>query len=83
MNMEQLASAIAARMPPIIPVSIDLWSATEIAAYLKRDRRTTAEKIVYLPGFPSAIRLPSTGKKKSHPLWPAREVIAWAEKWQA
>lgn len=82
MNIDQLASAVAARLPPVIPISVDLWSATEIAAYLKRDRRTTAEKLVYLPGFPAAIRLPSTGTKKAHPLWKARDVIAWAEKFQ-
>ena len=82
-DYDRLAKAIAARMPPVIPISVDAWSATEIAAYLKRTRRTVAEKTVYLPGFPRPIRLPSTSKKEAaHPLWKARDVIAWAEKFQ-
>lgn len=68
------------RQPPL-PVEIDLWSADEIARYLKRERRTVMESYACLPNFPKAIRLPSKGVR-GQPLWKASEVIAWAERYQ-
>ena len=66
---------------PQIPISIDLWSKDEIAAYLKLRPRTVRERTTKLPGFPQAIYLPS-GKGRGHPLWKAKEVIEWALKHQ-
>jgi prophage regulatory protein len=80
--INELAAAIAQQIPAAIPLSVDLWSTNEIAAYLKRGRREVAERIVALPGFPQAIRLPTTNRTKSHPLWKAVEVIAWTERHQ-
>jgi hypothetical protein len=81
-DITALAQAVASQIRPAIPVEIDLWSAVEVAAFLKRDIRTTREKIAALPGFPQAIRLPAPSGGRGHPLWKAREVIAWAEKYQ-
>lgn len=68
---------------PQIPVALDLWSKDEIAAYIKQNPRTVAERTTKLPGFPQAIYLPTqSGKGRAHPLWKAKEVIAWAEKHQ-
>lgn len=80
--IDQLATALAGRITPAIPVDIDLWSSEEIARYLKRDRRQVIERIAALPDFPKAIRLPTTGARGSNPLWKAAEVIAWANKYQ-
>ena len=68
---------------PQIPISIDLWSKDEIAAYLKLGPRTVRERTTKLPGFPQAIYLPTqSGKGRAHPLWKAKEVIEWAVKHQ-
>jgi hypothetical protein len=80
--IERLAEEIAMRIRPAIPLSIDLWDAETIGAYLKKSSRQVRERYAPLPGFPQAIRLPSGGAEKSHPLWKALEVIKWAEKYQ-
>ena len=78
--IDQLAIAIADRVVPQIPVSIDLWSSKECAAYLKVSPRTFLESYACKPGFPAAIRLPSRGTHKGMPRWKAVEVIKWVEK---
>ena len=84
--IDQLAKAIAERVRPEIPLSIALWDAGMIAAYLTVSRRKVLEHYAAMPGFPQAIRLPSgrpSGKSvKSHPRWKAEEIIGWAEKLQ-
>ncbi len=72
---------LLSNLTPRIPVDVDLWSTKEIGLYLKRSPEVVAERIVTLPDFPQAIRLPS-GKGRGRPLWKARQVIAWAEKYQ-
>lgn len=80
--IDQLAEAIALHMPTPIPLSVDLWSSKEIAAYLKKSEREVIERVVVVPGFPQAIRLPTLRGSKSHPRWKAIEVIEWAERHQ-
>lgn len=75
-------NTIANKPNAVVPLEIALWSGDEIAAYLKRDRRTVMEKLACLPNFPKAIRLPSATGGKGQPLWKAREVIKWAESYQ-
>ncbi|APZ42647.1 hypothetical protein [Acidihalobacter ferrooxydans] len=71
------------RLSPRIPVQIDLWSVREIAAYLKRSDAVVRDRIVAIPDFPPAIRLPTaSGIGRGQPLWKARDVIAWAENYQ-
>ena len=65
-----------------LPIDIQLWSATEIAEYLRREERTVAEKIVFLPDFPKPIRIPTPEGRKGHRLFKAIEVIRWAESHQ-
>lgn len=78
--IDEIASAVLARTR--IPLDIDLWDTETIANYLKRSVRQVSERIVCLPTFPRAIRIPSGGPGRSQPLWKATEVIAWAEKHQ-
>jgi len=80
--IDQLATAIAQHMPTPIPLSVDLWGAKEIAAYIKLSERVVIERVVTVSGFPQAIRLPTQRGTKGHPRWKASEVIAWAEKHQ-
>lgn len=76
--VEKLAHALSERMRPSIPLAVDLWDIATVAQYLKRDAKVVRERIVVLPDFPKAIRLPAA-KGRAHPLYKAAEVIAWAE----
>lgn len=78
-EIEEFARKIAEAVRPTLPVEIDLWDVKTIAAYLKRDTAVVRERIVCLPSFPAAIRLPNIKGQRMHPLWKASEVIAWAE----
>ena len=81
-QLDMLLDAIS-NLSPRIPITVDLWSIKEIAAYLKRSEAVVRERITALPGFPQAIRLPVLGSKgRGQPLWKAKEVIAWTEKHQ-
>lgn len=76
----RLANELAKHMQPAIPLDVDLWDIKHIAQYLKRDDDVVRERIVCLPTFPKAIRLPNTKGTRSRPLWKAVEVISWTEK---
>jgi hypothetical protein len=81
-DMARLIEAISG-LQTRIPITIDLWTVKEIGAYLKRSSAVVRERIVSTPGFPPAIYLPSGGGRgRRHPLWKAKEVIAWVEKHQ-
>lgn len=87
--LDRLADAVAKRVQPALPVAIDLWDVEAIGAFLKRAPKVVRERIVTLPDFPKAIRLPSvqSGKTdekpvRSLPLWEAAEVIAWARSYK-
>jgi predicted DNA-binding transcriptional regulator AlpA len=64
----------------MIQIEHDLWDVEAIAKYLKMAESYVGNRIVCLPDFPQAIRLP-TGKR-SHPRWKAIEVIRWVEQFQ-
>lgn len=53
-----------------------LWTADDVAAYLKRSPRKVLERMRYKEGFPQAILLPVS--KRPHPLWVPSEIRAWA-----
>jgi hypothetical protein len=76
---EKLAAAMAAQLPPPIPIEIDLWDVATIARLLKRNESQVRNRIVCLPDFPKAIRLPVTGGPR---LYRAAEVVAWVGKYQ-
>ncbi len=80
--IDQLAAAVAARISPAIPLEFDLWSAAEIAAWLKVGTDQVLERYAPLPDFPKAIRLPTPDGGRGRPRWKAAEVIAWAEKYK-
>lgn len=77
----RLADAVSARISKI-PLSVDLWSSAEIGFYLKLSPRVITERYAPLPDFPKAIRLPSSSGGHGHPRWRARDIIAWAGKYQ-
>lgn len=78
----KLAVELARQLRSPIPLTIDLWDVGTIAKYLKREDASVRERIICLPDFPKAIRLPSQTGRRGHPLYKATEVIAWVEKFK-
>lgn len=77
--IERLATALAAQLPPPIPIEIDLWDVATIARLLKRNESQVRNRLVCLPDFPKAIRLPVPSGPR---LYRAAEVLAWVSKYQ-
>lgn len=77
--IERLAAALATQLPPPMPPEIDLWDVATIARLLKRNESQVRNRIVCLPDFPKAIRLPVPSGPR---LYRAAEVLAWAGKYQ-
>ena len=79
-DIDDLVKALK-RLSPHVSAEYDFWSTREIAFLLKRSENVVRDHIVHIPDFPPAYRLPSRNNlKKSHPLWKAKEVLAWIEK---
>jgi hypothetical protein len=77
--LEKLIEAIGALARPAVPIDIAFWDIDMVAAYLCREAQHVRTRVACLPGFPEVIRLPSSGAGRSHPLYRASEVQAWAE----
>lgn len=60
----------------------ELWTVEDIASFLKRKKRYVGERLVNMPGFPQAIRLPAPTGGRGNPLWKAAEIYAWVDKFQ-
>jgi hypothetical protein len=80
--IDLLAVAVAKQVRPAISIDIALWDIATIAAYLNRGESQVRERLACLPDFPKAIRLPSASAARGHALYKAKEVIAWAAKYQ-
>ena len=78
LELELLANLIAERLPPPIPLSIQLWDGDQVARYLQMDARYVKEKLLVLPTAPAAIRI----NGKSNPKYKAMQIVAWAEAFQ-
>jgi len=76
--IEKLVIALAAQLPPPIPIEIGLWDMTTIAHLLKRNESQVRNRIVCLPNFPKAIPLLATGGPR---LYCAAEALAWVGKY--
>jgi hypothetical protein len=78
MSAEELMERLFERLSkPMMPVSMDLWDTSHIAAYLKRSEDYIRKEVVSLPSFPRPVRLPVHGRAQA--LYKAREVTKWAE----
>lgn len=80
--IQQVAAALAAQLQPPIPVAIDLWDVATIARVLKRSETQVRNRMICLPDFPKAIRLPAAGGGRAQPLYRASEVLEWTRKYQ-
>lgn len=59
----------------VVPDAARLWTAEDIAQYLRMSPRTVSEKVAMKPGFPRPLKL---GVKR----WYMVEVLAWAKKYR-
>ncbi|KQQ93654.1 AlpA family transcriptional regulator [Massilia sp. Leaf139] len=80
--IQQMAAAVAQHLQPAIPVQIDMWDVATIARVLKRSETQVRNRMICLPDFPKAIRLPVVGGGRGQPLFRASEVLEWAGKYQ-
>ncbi|SDO94691.1 hypothetical protein SAMN04488595_103177 [Ralstonia sp. 25mfcol4.1] len=85
--IKRIALAVADHVRPALPVSVALWDVDRIAEFLVRSPKVVRERIVTLPDFPKAIRIPSVqsgggAPAKALPRWRASEVVAWAESYK-
>ncbi|SET61196.1 hypothetical protein SAMN05216412_11032 [Nitrosospira multiformis] len=71
----QILERIEQKLSPPALAKIALWNTDDIAVSLRRDRGTVMGRVVCLPSFPKAIRLPSATGGRGRPLWKAAEVI--------
>ena len=80
--IQQMAAAVAQHLQPAIPVSVDLWDVSTIARVLKRSESQVRNRLICLPDFPKAIRLPVEGGGRGKPLYRANEVLEWTRRYQ-
>lgn len=57
----------------------ELWTAEEVAQYLKVCPRQVAERYALRPGFPKPVKLPSGTGARAHKRWPRSEILKWVE----
>lgn len=83
MTTEELLERVLGKLEEkMIPLEVQLWDTERISAYLHREYKTVRDTILVLPSFPKPIRVGKEGRRP-HPLYLAREVIAWAESQQS
>jgi hypothetical protein len=80
--IQQMAAAVAQHLQPPIPVQIDLWDVATIARVLKFSESQVRNRLICLPDFPKAIRLPVDGGGRGKPRYRANEVLEWTRKYQ-
>lgn len=75
-ELQALTDAITRIGTNKFPLTIDLWDAEKIAAYLNISKSRFSNYYATLPGFPAPGRLPSD-KGAGRPLWRATDVVKW------
>lgn len=67
---------------PAVAAEHELWTAQDIAAYLKLSAYTVERRVVVQPGFPTSVQPCATGLKAAK-RWFAVEVITWLRQHRA
>jgi len=67
---------------PAVASEDELWTAQDIAGYLKLSAYTVERRIVVQPGFPVSVQPCATGAKAAK-RWFAAEVITWVRRHRA
>lgn len=75
--LDALKSLVLQLSQPRIQPADELWTADDIAHYLKLSTDSTERRVVTRPGFPAALQPCDTGTRAAR-RWFAQEVITWA-----
>ncbi|BAP41320.1 putative uncharacterized protein [Pseudomonas sp. StFLB209] len=67
---------------PGIPIEDVLWTAADIAEYLKLSTYSVERKVTLTPGFPDSVQ-PCSDGPKALKRWFAGEVIDWTRRHRA
>lgn len=67
---------------PAVAFENELWTAQDIAAWLKLSAYTVERRVVVQPGFPTVVQPCATGEKAAK-RWFAGEVITWLRQHRA
>ena len=83
MSEKEILEAILQKLSEkSVPIQIDLWDVETIARVFKRSETQVRNRMICLPDFPKAIRLPAASGGRSRPLYRATEVLEWTRKYQ-
>ncbi len=80
-KLDRLETMLAGLSAPPVPLEVQLWDLAAVSKYLRRHTEVVRESMACLPDFPKAVRLPGRGAR-SHALYYASEIIAWAKNYR-
>jgi predicted DNA-binding transcriptional regulator AlpA len=78
-EIERIASALAARIAPVVPIDYQIWDAEMVAGYLSTSVSNFQQYVAPHPNFPRPIRIPNVKGQKMYPRWMAMEVIRYMD----
>jgi predicted DNA-binding transcriptional regulator AlpA len=78
-EIDQVASALAARLAPVVPIEHQIWDAHQTAAYLGTSVSNFQQYVSPHPSFPRPIRIPNTKGQRMYPRWKAMDIINYAD----
>ena len=78
-EIERIASALAARIAPVVPIEYQMWTALQVAGYLDTSVTNFQQHVAPHPKFPRPIRIPNTKGQKMFPRWMAMDVIRYMD----
>lgn len=74
-EIELIASAVASRIAPAVPIEYQLWDAQQVAGYLSTSVSNFQQYVAPHPKFPRPIRIPNVKGQKMYPRWMAMDII--------
>lgn len=80
--LQSIQKLIVQLQRPDIPIRDVLWTATDIADYLKLSTYSVERRVTLTPGFPESVQ-PCSDGPKALKRWFAGEVIDWARQHRA
>jgi len=78
-EIERIASALAARIAPTVPIDYQIWDAEMVAGYLSTSTSNFLQYLAPHPKFPRPIKIPNTKGQKMQSRWKAMDIIVYAD----
>lgn len=78
-EIERIASALAARIAPVVPIDYQIWDAETVAKYLSTSVSNFLQYLEPHPNFPRPIKIPNTKGQKMQSRWKAMDIIIYAD----